>query len=157
MKRFRFSLEALLTVRRRAEQNALEKYASALLARQRNLELLGAVHREQSQWWARWRNDLSKGCSAGDLMQWRASDRHLSEQRQRAEAAVSQAELHVNQALQEMLVARRDREAVENHWHKQRSKYDFDLSREEQKGMDELAQRRVPPALSGARTQQTFS
>jgi flagellar export protein FliJ len=155
MKRFRFSLQAPLLVRQRTEQKAREKYANALAARQRALERLSAVHREQSEWWARWRTEMSRGCAAGALVQWAACDRTLTEQRQRAETAVSEAETASNQALQEMLLARRDREVVEKHLQRQRDQYGRELGREEQKTMDDLAQRRALPVLNSDRSEPT--
>lgn len=143
MKRFHFSLQALLTLRQRAEQKALEKYASALLARQRALERADAVRHEQNEWWARRRQELAKGCSAGSLDQWCASNHNLNEQRKAAENGVAQAEVSTNQALQSMLLARRDREAVEKHLHRERERYQRALGQEEQKILDDMANRRV--------------
>ncbi len=147
MKKFHFSLQALLTLRQRSEQNALEAYARALLTRQQSLESLALANEEQAQWWVHRRKQLTQGCSAGALEQWRASDCTLTERRETAEAALGQAEVAVNQTLQAMLLARREREAVEKHLQRQRLNYQRELGREEQKNMDDLAQRRVLPAL----------
>jgi flagellar FliJ protein len=145
MKPFRFTLQALLTLRRGAEQVALEKYAGALLARRSALETCEKLRQERSHWWAKGREALNRGCSAAAVERWRASDRQLSERSERAEAVLAQAEVLTNQTLQNMLLARRDREAVEKHLLRQRSNYTRELNREEQKLLDDLATRHLFP------------
>jgi flagellar export protein FliJ len=147
MKPFRFSLQALLTLRRRAEQVALEKYASALLVRRQALEQCDQLHQEQSQWWARWRHELDRGCSGSTIELWHSSNEQLAERQRAAESALAQAELGMNQALQGVLLSRRDREAVEKHLQRQRAHYLREVGRDEQKQLDDLAHRHVLPLL----------
>jgi flagellar export protein FliJ len=155
MKRFQSSVQALLTLRQRAEQSALERYAHALLERQKALEKVEAVHAQQSAWWVRRREELDRGCSGGSLVQWSASDSRLREQRQKAEAALADAEVSVNQTLQQMLQTRRDRETAEKYLQRQRELFNRQIGREEQKALDELASRSrsAIPVLSWARPQ----
>ena len=148
MKPFRSTLQVLLTLRQRAEQEALERYAQALLDRQTALESLAVIETEQSAWWARRLVELEQGCSGAFLGQWGAVDGRLRERRERAESALAQAELAVNQRLQLMLQARRDREAAEKYIQRQRALHDRELGREEQKAMDELSSRRTSVGLS---------
>jgi flagellar biosynthesis chaperone FliJ len=61
---------------------------------------------------------------------------------------LTQAQRQVNQALQQMLAARQQREAVEKFRGRQRASYDRDVQQETQKFLDELATQRATPALA---------
>lgn len=145
MKRFHFSLQAILTLRQRTEQKALEQYAGALLARDRATCQLAELRREQAEWWSRWRQEVGRGCQAAVLHQWRACNSNLNDRRQKAETALAMAEVTVNQALGSLLTARRDRESVEKHFERQHLAYTREVNREEQKRLDEIGQRRELP------------
>ena|SRR2546425_7944684 len=148
MKRFRFSLEAVLTVRQRAEREALASYAESLLARERALERLAVLHHELSATWTHLRQELAAGCAAGRLDQLRHYCRGLEEELTRREEAVGHAERAVNHALRKMLSARQQREVVDKFRDQQRAQYDRKLTRENQKFLDELASQRAAAALA---------
>jgi flagellar export protein FliJ len=153
MKRFRYPLQALLTLRQGSEQQALEKYAGALLVRQRALGRLEAICQEQQEAWQRWRAVLGTGCPAGLLAQSRAYDALLRERQEQAGAALRQAELATHQALEELLNARRQRQAVDKHLQRQRDRHHLEMGRAEQKALDDLAGRRLVPVLRLFRAQ----
>jgi len=146
MKPFQFTLEAVATTRRRAEQAALEKYAQALLAKQTALRQLDAIQHELDTAWLRLRQTLESGCSASAATRLRQEGQLLEEERQLREAQFAQAERAVSQTLQTMLAARQQREAVEKFRGKQRASYDRDVQRDTQKFLDELATQRAPAA-----------
>lgn len=146
MKPFKFSLEAVATTRRRAEQLALEKYAQALLARQNAFGQLERIQRELEAAWLRLRQTLESGCSASSATRLGQESSYLEEERKVRETALSEAERGVGQALQQMLAARQQREAVEKFRGKQRATYDRDVQRDTQKFLDELATQRATPA-----------
>jgi flagellar protein FliJ len=148
MKPFRFSLEAVATTRRRAEQAALETYAQALLARQNAFTQLEAVQRELDAAWLRLRQTLESGCSASAATRLRQHSAGLEEERQQREELLTQAQRQVGQTLQQMLAARQQREAVEKFRGRQRLSYDRDVQRDTQKFLDELATQRATPALA---------
>lgn len=148
MKPFKFSLEAVATMRRRLEQATLETYAQALLARQHALSQLEAVQHELEHSWTRLRETLESGCSASAATRLRQESQALEDDRLAREERLTQAELGVSQALQQMLAARQQREAVEKARTKQRATYDRDVQRDTQKFLDELATQRVAPAQS---------
>lgn len=156
MKQFRFSLQALLTVRERTEQIALENYSNALCARRRALENAALVQKEQADSWQYRRNQMRQPCSAGTLVQWHTCDNQLTERRKIADEAVVQAEESTVKALEQMLVARRNREAVQKYLERQRSEYARKLSREEQSSLDELGQRRGLAACSSLELEGTL-
>ncbi len=143
MKPFKFSLEAVATTRRRVEQTALEHYAQALLAKQSALSQLEAVQHDLDDAWVRLRNTLESGCSASAATRLRQESNYLEEDRKLREEVLAQAERAVAQALQQMLAARQQREAVEKFRGKQRLSHDRDVQRETQKFLDEMATQRA--------------
>ena len=157
MKPFKFSLEAVATTRRRLEQTALENYAQALLARQSALSRLEAAQHELEAAWAQLRQTLESGCSASAATRLRQTSQMLEEERQLREEHLSQAECGVSQALQQMLAARKQREAVEKLRGKKRSEYDRDVQRVTQKFLDELATQRATPAATWRTTTDPFA
>lgn len=144
MKAFRFTLEAVRTVRQRRENEALEKFAQALLARQVVLDLLESIDERIGQSRAQIRKLLTEGCGASQASQ--AYDCHstLEKRREECVAALGQAERRVNAASQAMLIARQQREIVDIYCDKQKARYLRLEMREEQKILDEFATRRAP-------------
>ncbi|MBE0539888.1 MAG: flagellar export protein FliJ [Verrucomicrobia bacterium] len=148
MKSFRFTLEAVATVRKRAEGNALESYAQALLFRRRAVTDLEATLQELETAWASLRNALAAGCSAARMAQLRSHSQALEATRESRRFALQQAERAVNQTLQQMLAARQQREVVDKFRGQQRGRHERALARETQKFLDELATQRTTPALA---------
>jgi flagellar export protein FliJ len=152
MKPFKFSLEAVATTRRRVEQNALEKYAQALLSRQSALRQLEATQHELDKAWLQLRQTLESGCSASAATRLRQQSQWLEEERQLREEEFTKSELGVSHALQQMLAARQQREAVEKFRGRQRDIHDRDTQRDTQKFLDELATQRATPSAQSWRT-----
>jgi flagellar export protein FliJ len=143
MKAFRFTLEAVRTIRQRQENEALEFYARALRARQNALDALDAVHHLIVNDFARMRQLLAGGCAAAQAAQAQNYHRSLERMREDAATALEQAERRVNAASQAMLTARQQREIVDVYREKQNAAYQRAELREEQKTMDEFASRRM--------------
>ncbi len=141
MKRFRFTLDALLTLRRRQENDAMDHYGRALLRRQRALEQLAEAQAELQRACREVEGLFSEGCPAARLAQAQSFCRLLQGRRQDREAALGQAERELNLALHEMNDARKQRKVVEKFRDKQRARHERELVLEEQKLMDEFAQR----------------
>ena len=152
MKAFRFTLEAVRTLRQRKEQEALEQYARTLLARQQVLDLLEATEQRINRDFARMRQLLAGGCSAGQASQAQSYHGSLEKHRDDCVAALGLAERRVQAAFQEMVAARQRREMVEVYRDKQRAAHSRLEWREEQKIQDEFGLRRVT-ALNSAQTQ----
>src|SRR5215510_9370295 len=127
MKRFHFNLAAVLTVRQSTENAALKSYAEALLAKQRAFAAVDAVHRELGENWAQIRVALASGCAAAKVGQLRKYASSLEEELTRKEAALTEAEREVSVALQKMLGARQQRQAIESFRENQRAEYDREL------------------------------
>jgi flagellar export protein FliJ len=69
--------------------------------------------------------------------------RELALRHNRSLALVTEAERRSESALQGMLLARQEREVVGKFFERQRAAYDRELTRTEQKFLDELAHRRL--------------
>jgi flagellar export protein FliJ len=67
-----------------------------------------------------------------------------------------EADAHLDEASDRMLVARQQRQAVENLLHHQQSAYDASVRLEEQKILDDLVGRRLPIIHAGGSLQRPF-
>ena len=140
MKAFKFTLEAVRTLRARQEKNALEQYGKAVQTRAQAVAFLGKVQGELEQIFQA-RMDLADGAPAGRLAhleQWSAA---VAAREKECLQNVQLANLRVETKWQELIAARQDREIVEKYLDRQRERYDRALDREEQKALDELAGR----------------
>ena len=148
MKPFRFTLEAVATVRKRFEGQALESYAQALMFRQQALTRLETVQRGLNAAWDHLRRELATGCPAAEMTRLRRHSQELDEERKRREAVLQKAEIAVNQTLHLMLKARQQREVVDKLRGQHRARHERDTAREMQKFLDELTTQRTLPALA---------
>jgi flagellar FliJ protein len=144
MKRFEFKLQAVLTLRQRAEQAALEKYGRAIQSRQAAAERLAAADMELSESRRLWLNALADGCPAAQAAQTQAFCRGLEESRRQLDEALHVADVELQRSSQHMLLARQHREAVEKYLERQRDEYDRLLRIEERKMLDDILSRRPP-------------
>jgi flagellar export protein FliJ len=143
MKAFRFTLEAVRTLRQRQEHDAQEAYARALLARQQVLELLDAMDQRIARDFAQMRRLLAGRCTAAQAAQAQNYHSSLEKKREDCLAALGQAERRVNAACQAMRAACQRREMVDVYREKQFAVHQRLGLREEQKILDEFAIRRV--------------
>jgi flagellar FliJ protein len=150
MKRFEFKLQAVLTLRQRAEQAAIEKYSRAIQHRQKVAEQMAESEMELSEGRRQWLNDLADGCPAVRAAQMLGYCHLLEERKRQCEQALHLADVELNQASQTMLLARQQREAVEKFLSRQHERYDRQLMEEERKMIDDLVSRRPPISFSGA-------
>lgn len=148
MKPFRFSLHAVHTLRQRKEQVAMEGYAAALSAEREAVNQLQQVQAELEAAWREWNCALVEGCPAAALAQAQHYFQAVELRRQAALATVRQAERLAQEAFGAMLLARREREAVDAFYARQRGQYDRELQRDERKALDEMAQRRQGAVLT---------
>jgi len=143
MKPFRKSLAAVGTVRQRAENEALQAYAVALLNRVRAMERLRAAEQALSAAQADWQRQAAEGCDAQVMARHSAHCSNLSHTRLERTRQLAEAERLAEARMQELLFARQQRQAVDRFHARQRLAYDRAVAREEQKALDELAHRRV--------------
>ncbi len=147
MKRFRFTLQALLVLRQRHEQQAMEAYAATLLARRQAAERLARIEEEMASAAKSLRSRISGTTLAGDLAQLQGHYRALDGRRAEAACALEAAEQTLRPALQRMIEARRQREVVDDCRDKQSARHEKERLRQEDKLQDEFALRRFAPAL----------
>jgi flagellar export protein FliJ len=155
MKRFVFKLQAVLTLRQRAEQIALQRYARAIRQREAAAEQLTAVAAELSDARRHWLNAMADGCPAAQAAHAFSFCQSLENVRREREQGLHLADLELNKASQEMLHARQRREALERYLARQREEFDRKLRDEERKLVEGLVGRRPPVSFSGRSPRET--
>jgi flagellar export protein FliJ len=140
VKRFRFTLQALLIVLEQREQTALTTYARALADRRKAFERWLDAQRLCEEGFRLGRQRAAAGVHAEDLAQLQEYCRSVKELEQIRLKEVQRADRAVDSSLARLLAARQAREAVQRVRQAQRDRYDLASRRVEQKVLDELAQ-----------------
>jgi flagellar export protein FliJ len=153
VKPFRFKLQAVLILRQRAEQGALEQHARALQVRQQAADALARTDRQIADLWNSIRQVLVQGAPASELSRLDQYSHGLEAQRRSIESALREAGRKVETAVLKLLAARRDREAVERHCANQRRRHEWEQSRIEQKLLDDLVSQRAAARANNAGAQ----
>jgi flagellar export protein FliJ len=148
MKAFRFTLEAVQVLRHRQEQQAMERYVHALLARQQVLDRLETARERIRLNQQEMNRLLAASCAAARLAQAHLYELALEKQQAEQVLALAKAERRVQAAFQAMLTARQRRKIVETFRAKQHARHQRAEWREEQKLLDDLASRRGRPILA---------
>ncbi|HEY3863213.1 MAG TPA: flagellar FliJ family protein [Verrucomicrobiae bacterium] len=143
MKAFQFSLEAVQVVRQRQENDALESYAGALLARQQAIDLVEGIEQRLREHYGQILQMVAGGCAASQAAQAQNYHRSLTQRRDEAAAALRKADGRVSSACDAMMAARQQREIVDGYRRKQQAAHHRTALREEQKMLDEFAIRRA--------------
>ncbi|MBI5386385.1 MAG: hypothetical protein HZA90_17075 [Verrucomicrobia bacterium] len=154
MKRFRFPLQVLRTIREQKEQTAQKRYADALRVSKEAERDLEAVQVELVTNWSLLQELLAASAPASDLNRIRAYDGVLLERSARLERAKREADEHVGRTWKDMCLATRDREAIDHYHDKHRRAYDRDVLRDEQKHLDELGTRLPGHAFAWRRAEE---
>ena len=123
MKRFEFKLQAVLTLRQRAEQAALEKFARASQLRSSANLRLQEADMTLSDSRRLWLNALADGCPAARASQFLAYSHSLEDRKRLAEQSLCLAEVELHRASQSLLAARQQREALESLHARQHQRY----------------------------------
>jgi flagellar export protein FliJ len=152
MKAFKFTLEAVRTLRTRQEKNALEKYGHAVQAREQAVSFLWKAREELGKIFQE-RLQLADGAPASELAQLETWTGEVAAREKECLQTVQLASARVETTWQELMNARQEREIVDKYLERQRERYDRALDCEEQKSLDELAGRRnalqsLSPAFS---------
>jgi flagellar export protein FliJ len=148
MKPFRSKLTALLKIRQKDEESRLEIYGRAIQSRQKAADVRAAVDGAIQALRQEIRASMTTGCSAAILSQFQGYGVRLNQDLRDADERLLAADKTVQIALRELQSARRRRETVEKFQAKERAEYDKEVSREEQKILDEMALRRPGNSLS---------
>ena len=151
MRKFRFTLDSVLTLRQRAEKEMTARYAQALLAQHQVIAQLDLIEKELNASRAEMRHDVTTGAHAAKLSQSLSYLTSLEKRRDHKIADLRNAERQVQSAMQAMLAARQQCEVVQKFFDKQKGRFNYECAREEQKFMDDLASGRGASPLSWAR------
>ena len=115
MKRPHFPLQAVLTLRLRTEQLALERYARAVQAQKTAADGVSAAEHELADARRRWLNAMADGCPAVRAAQMLEWSQLLEKRREQAEQTLRLADLECHQASQALMQTRQQREVVEKY------------------------------------------
>ncbi len=141
MKGFQFRLQAVLTLREQAEQNAQQNCArayavvAAAAACARLAEEAMAASDESR------RAQLAAGARADQIEQWRAFGVRLGEQQAARARELAEARGRAEETWRLLLIATQRREALERLRRRQRLLHTSQAAREEQKVLDEMSGR----------------
>src|SRR6266704_2944951 len=133
MKPFRFTLQAVQTLRQRHEQKAREHYGRALLAHRQALEQLQQVEIELKQVWEQISGQLPDGIAAERLAHLHLYARSVEERRTQHAEAIVALERNLQQAAENWRAARRQCEVVEKCRLQQKNTYRRNSLAQEQK------------------------
>jgi flagellar export protein FliJ len=148
MKPFRFPLHSIRVLRERKEQVAQQHFAEAMLACEEAAFQLQTASDALAAGWNSLCEELSTGVAATRLIRTRAWCSVLEQRQKDRAASLQHARRLMDAAWREMMLATRDREALDRYHDKCRRAYDRETQREEQKQLDELGVRRsITPLL----------
>lgn len=148
MKRFHFTLQAILTLREQQEQMAKRRYARALSEFERATEKLRGLESEQQHYWDTLRAQTAAGAPAGQMVHLLEFGGLLEERRQQLAEARKSAQQAADRAWAEMVLATQNCEAIKKYRERVRKAYWLTVSRAEQKILDDLGARSSPLAES---------
>jgi len=141
MKPFRFPLQSLRVLREQREHAAQQRYAGALRARNAAATRLDLGNHELAAAWTALCEDVAEGAAMARLHQTRAWCSELERRCEQLTAAFKAAERLALDAWREMVLASRDRQALEKLHAKHRRAFDREVQRDEQKQLDEIGLR----------------
>jgi flagellar FliJ protein len=146
MKSYHFPLQSLQVLREQKERNAQKRYAGALRASNEAAARLDAATRELDAAWTALHEEVADNITAAKLHQTRAWCGELERRCEQLSAALKLSERLTREAWHEMLLATRDREALDRLREKSRRAFDREIRRDEQKQLDEMGLRlNLPP------------
>jgi flagellar export protein FliJ len=157
MKPFKFTLQAVRTVREREEHHALHEYVGALRALEEVKGLVETVEQEIGATWAALRQAIQSGsASAGEITRLQAFCQALVQRRTDLETALKAARAKANRAFAVYLAAHQACAMVEQCCVRQKRRHQADRRRHEQKTLDDIAQRSLSLACLVMRTRGTI-
>jgi flagellar export protein FliJ len=147
MKRFKFSLQAVQTLRERGARTALENYARALRAATDAERLLAASEVALNDQVEEWRKAMKKGFAPSEMLQHEHARAMLEARRNERALALREANKGVVEAQSAFQLARQKCDVVERFHDRQRREFNLSVLKEEQHALDELAASRHEPGI----------
>lgn len=148
MKKFRFSLEALQTVRESAAAKALEAYARAVRAQSDAEAALSTANLSLTNHLEAWRKAMAKDFGAAEMLSMGHARAVLEHKRNECAEALRNAAAAVTKALAEYQLAQQKSDVVERFHERKRHEFNLALVKEEQHFLDELATTRRAAAYA---------
>jgi flagellar export protein FliJ len=148
MKKFRFSLEALKTVRESAASKALENYARTVHAQADAEAALKAADQTVANHLQQWRKAMSRGFSPAEIISLGHSRTVLENKRNERAQALKDAAGKAQKALAEFQLAQQKSDVVERFHDRKRHEFNLSALKEEQHFLDELATTRHAAAYA---------
>ena len=157
MKAFRFSLQAILTLREEREQEAQRLYARLLRAVEAVNAELAAVGRLFMSLATEQQARLRTGLPADELERFGQYRVVLHERQVRLQAELARAQQAAEAARGALVKATQDRQALEQYRQKLRRIFEYGLARDEQKLLDDLAGRTAARAAAWRQASETLA
>jgi flagellar export protein FliJ len=149
MKPFHFSLQAVRTLRQRQEQMALERFTAAVRNRDKAVNQLNFLTQQLHAGWSELKVLLPKGATALQIAQIQAYCDSVTARKKECEIYVNAAHRAVDVAWQNLVAAKQQLEVVVKYYENERRRYGRELDREEQKTLDDMANRRTTKEPTG--------
>jgi flagellar export protein FliJ len=141
MKPFKFTLQAVRTVREREEQSALREYVATLRALEEAKRRYEAVEEQILMAWDDFRQALQTDSSSVEITRVQDDCEMLQERRRELESALQAARQKANRAFTRYLAAHQACALVEQCVQNQSHRHEHERPKRQQKGIDDLAQR----------------
>ncbi len=138
MKPFKFSLQALYTVRLKEEQEHMEKYAQSVSKYMEAMRLLKQAENEMDACDGRLKSFHKRGGMSDELKYIQQLKESAAQKCRQRFDEVKLAQQLMEDALSKWLSAKKAKEVVEKFKQRQKSRYELDCRREEQKLLDEM-------------------
>jgi flagellar export protein FliJ len=149
MKPFHFSLQAVRTLRQRQEQLALERFTAAVQNREKAVNRLNSVTQQLHAGWSELKALLLQGATAFRIAQIQAYCDSVTTRKKECEVFVNAAHRAMDVAWQTLLTTKQQLDVVVKYYENQRRQYERKVDREEQKALDDMANRRATKATAG--------
>jgi len=141
MKKFRYSLEAVRTVREHRERAAIEEYGKAAMAHRQAMAVLAQEEQRLESVRSEIRARGVSGIAGRELAHLREGYQTLEVRRRQQEQVVASTLSALTRASENCTRARREREVVEKHFQQHRARHAQKERQEELKFLDELGTR----------------
>lgn len=142
MKPFKYSLQAVRTLREQQEQTALHDYGRSLRATEQAAEKLASAQQALEAVWAELKSRFAHHGTAEDLARLQAYSQTVEKRRAECERAVQIANQKVRESFVKLVAARQAAAVLDKHFANQKRHHQHEQRRHEQKILDDLAGRR---------------
>jgi len=148
MKAFRFTLQSILALRERAEQEAQQHCATAQSAHDKALDMVRRAEGQLQTSWNLVNATCMRGAPAAEIMRLNAWSAAAQEEVRRSQAHAESTRTSLEKSRSQLKRATQKRQVLDNLKTKRRAAYQQEFLRAEQKQLDEVAGRRHPQFTS---------